>query len=66
MNGCKTLSYALKRRKGKGKRREMKRKKEEKIGIKIVYFLLLFFISPSACFFICAVDIFRIYKQNSI
>ena len=46
---------------GKGKRRENKRKKEEKMGIKIVSF-----ISPRAGFFICAVVIFQIYKENCI
>ena len=53
-------------KKGKGKRREKKRKKEEKIGIKIVFFLFCFFISPRSGFFICAVVIFQIYKENCI
>ena len=52
--------------KDKGKRREKKRKKEEKMGIKIVCFFVLFFISPCACFFICAVVIFQICKENYI
>ena len=51
-------------KRGKGKRREKKRKKEEKMGIKIVLFF--FYISPCACFFICAVVIFQIYKENCI
>ena len=54
---------ALKGGKGKGKKREKKRKNEEKMGIKIVFFS--FFVSPCACFFfICAVVIFQIYKEN--
>ena len=51
--------------KGKGKKRENKRKKGGKMGIKIIFFLL-FFISPRAGFFICAVVIFQIYKENCI
>ena len=50
-------------KKGKGKRREKKKKKEEKMGFKIVFF---FFLSPRAGFFICAVVIFQIYKENCI
>ena len=52
-------------KKGKGKRREKKKKKEEKMGFKIVFFFL-FFLSPRAGFFICAVVIFQIYKENCI
>ena len=59
MAGCKRC--ALKGGKGKGKRREKKRKKEEKMGIKIVLFFF-----PRAGFFICAVVIFQIYKENCI
>ena len=46
----------------KGEKR--KGKKEEKWGSKS--FFLFFFISPCACFFICAVVIFQIYKDNCI
>ena len=55
-------------KKGKGKRREKKRKKEQKMGIKIVFFFFFFFffISPRAGFFICAVVIFQMYKENCI
>ena len=54
-------------KKGKGKRREKKKKKEEKMGFKIVFFLFVFFfLSPRAGFFICAVVIFQIYKENCI
>ena len=60
MAGCKRC--ALKRRKGKEKKK--RKGKEEKNGIQN-----LFFISPRACFlffFICAVVIFWIYKENYI
>ena len=54
-----------KKRKGKG--REKKKKKEEKMGFKIVFFFVFFFfLSPRAGFFICAVVIFQIYKENCI
>ena len=45
------------------KEEKRKGKRWEKMGIKIV----LFFISPCACFFfICAVVIFQMYKENCI
>ena len=50
----------------KGKRREKKRKKEEKMGIKVVFFLVFYFISACAGFFIRTVVIFQIYKENCI
>ena len=53
-------------KKGKGKRREKKKKKEEKMGFKIVFLFVCFFLSPRAGFFICAVVIFQIYKENCI
>ena len=68
MAGCKRCA-PKEGEKGKGKRREKKRKKEEKMGIKIVFFFFFFFfffISPRAGFFICAVVIFQIYKENCI
>ena len=52
-------------KKGKGKRREKKRKKEQKMGIKIVFFFF-FFLSPRAGFFMCAVVIFQMCKENCI
>ena len=59
MAGCKRC--ALKGGgEGKGKKREKKRKKEEKMGIKF-----FFFISPCACFSICAVVIFK-YIQKTV
>ena len=65
MAGCKRC--ALKR---KIREREKKRKEKEKggkMGIKIVFFFFFFFlISPRAGFFICAVVIFQIYKENCI
>ena len=64
MAGCKRC--ALKGEKDKGKRREKKRKKEEKWESKSFVFFVLFFISPCACFFICAVVIFQICKENYI
>ena len=59
MAGCKRC--ALKR--GKRKREiEEKRKGKRKNGDQNRFF----FISPCACFFICAVVIFQIYKENCI
>ena len=57
MPGCKRC--ALNRKKGEGKKKRKEKGKEEKMGIKIVLF-----ISPRACFFICAVVIFGIHKEN--
>ena len=68
MAGCKRC--ALKGGKGKGKKkRKEKEKGGKKMGIKIVFFFFFFFfffISPRAGFFICAVVIFQIYKENCI
>ena len=51
MTGCKRCALkGGKGKEGKGKRREKIRKKEEKMGIKIVFFFLFFFISPRAGF----------------
>ena len=51
--------------KGKGKRREKKRNKEGKMGLKS-FFCCCFFISPRTGFFICTVVIFQIDKENCI
>ena len=64
MAGCKRC--ALKGGKGKGKKKRKEKEKGGKMGIKIVFFLFIFFISPRAGFFICAVVIFQIYKENCI
>ena len=67
MAGCKRCAL-----KGGGigkakKKRKEKKKGRKKMGIKIVcVFLFCFFISPSACFFICAVVIFQISRENYI
>ena len=58
MAGCER--YALKGGKGKGK------KKRKEKGGKNGDQYLFFFISLCACFFICAVVIFQIYKENFI
>ena len=65
MAGCKRC--ALKGGKGKGKKKRKEKKKGKKMGIKIFFvFFCFFFISPCACFFICAVVIFQIYRVNYI
>ena len=63
MAGCKRC--ALKR---KIREREKKRKEKEKGGKNGDQnpFFFFFFISPRAGFFICAVVIFQIYKENCI
>ena len=63
MAGCKRC--ALKR---KIREREKKRKEKEKGGKNGDQnrFFFVFFISPRAGFFICAVVIFQIYKENCI
>ena len=61
MAGCKRRALkGAKRERGKEEKRKGKRRKKK--GIKIVFF----YISPCACFFICAVVIFQIYKENCI
>ena len=47
---------------GKGKKKRKEREKGGKNGDQT----LLFFISPCACFFICAVVMFQILKENCI
>ena len=66
MAGCKRCALkGGKREREKEEKRKGKRRK--KMGIKIVFFLFFFFfISPRAGFFICAVVIFQIYKENCI
>ena len=60
MAGCKRC--ALKWEKREREKEEKKRKKDEKNGVQNRFF----FISPRAGFFICAVVIFQIYKENWI
>ena len=60
MAGCERC--ALKRRIREREKREKKRKKGGEWGSKSFFF----FISPRAGFFICAVVIFQIYKENCI
>ena len=58
MAGCKRC--ALKRKKGKGnKKRKEKEKGGKKWGSKS-----FFYISPCACFFICAVVIFKYIRKT--
>ena len=66
MAGCKRCALkGEKREREKEEKRKGKRRK--KMGIKIVFFFFFFFfISPRAGFFICAVVIFQIYKENCI
>ena len=68
MAGCKRCALkGGKREREKEEKRKGKRRK--KMGIKIVFFFFFFFfffISPRAGFFICAVVIFQIYKENCI
>ena len=65
MAGCKRC--ALKGEKGKGKKKRKEKEKGGKNGDQNRFFLFFFFfISPCACFFICAVDIFQMYKENYI
>ena len=68
MAGCKRCALKGKKRE-REKEEKRKGKRRKKMGIKIVFFLfffLFFFISPRAGFFICAVVIFQIYKENCI
>ena len=62
MAGCKRC--ALKGG-GGGEEEKRKGKRRKKWGSKSFVFFL-FFISPCAGFFICAVFIFQIYKENCI
>ena len=63
MAGCKRC--ALKGGKGKGKKKRKEKEKGGKNGDQNRFFFV-FFISPCACFFICAVVIFQTYKENCI
>ena len=62
MAGCKRCT--LKGGKGKGKKKRKEKEKGGKNGDQNRFFF--FFISPCACFFICAVVIFQTYKENCI
>ena len=62
MAGCKRC--ALKRRKGKGKKK-IKEKKRKKLDQNRLVFVG-FFYKSTRMFFICAVVISRIYKENCI
>ena len=62
MAGCKRRC-ALKEEKREREKEEKRKGKRRKKWRSIVFF---FFLSPCACFFICAVIIFRIYKENCI
>ena len=65
MAGCKRC--ALKGGKGKVKKKRKEKKKEGKNGNQNrLFFFVLFFISPCACFFICALVIFQISRENYI
>ena len=66
MAGCKRC--ALKGGKGKGKKKRKEKKKGKKNGDQNRLFCLFvfFFTSPCACFFICAVVIFQISRENYI
>ena len=64
MAGCKRCALkGGKREREKEEKRKGKRRK--KWGSKC-FFVFVFFISPRAGFFICAVVIFQIYKENCI
>ena len=64
MAGCERC--ALKGGKGKGKKKRKEKEKRGKNGDQNRFFFVLFFISLCAYFFICAVVIFQIYKENCI
>ena len=64
MAGCKRCT--LKRKKGKRKKKIKEKEKGGKNGEQYVFFVFFFSISPCAGFFICAVVIFRVYKENCI
>ena len=60
----------LKGGKGKGKKKRKEKEKGGKNGDQnrffFFFFFFFFFLSPRAGFFICAVVIFQIYKENCI
>ena len=63
MAGCKRCS--LKGEKREREKQEKRKGKRRKNGDQNrFFFVLFFFISPRAGFFICAVVIFQIYKKN--
>ena len=65
MAGCKRC--ALKRRINEREKKRKEKEKGGKMGIKIFFFFFFFFfLSPRAGFFICAVVIYQIYKENCI
>ena len=64
MAGCKRC--ALKGGKGEREKEEKNKEKGGKNGDQNLSFFSFFFISLWACFFICAVVIFQIYKENCI
>ena len=64
MAGCKR--WALKWGRREREKEEKKKEKGGKNGVQNRFFCLFFFISPRAGFFICAVVIFQIYKENCI
>ena len=61
MAGCKRC--VLKGEKVKGKKKRKEKEKGGKNGDKNRFY---FFIGPRAGFFICAVVIFQVYKENCI
>ena len=65
MAGCKRCLLKGGRRE-REKEEERKGKGRKKWGSKSFFIYLLLFLSPCACFFICAVVIFQIYKENCI
>ena len=64
MAGCERC--ALKRRIGERGKKEKRKGKRGKNGDQNRFFFVVFFIIPRAGFFICAVVIFQIYKENCI
>ena len=61
MAGCKRCAL-----KGGNRERDRKRKEKEKGGKNGDQNRVVFFISPCACFFICAVVIFQIYIRKTV
>ena len=64
MAGCKRCALKWEKRE-REKEEKRKRKRRKKWGSKS-FFFFFFFLSPRAGFFICAVVIFQIYKENCI
>ena len=62
MAGCKRCALKWGKRE---REKEEKRKRRKKWGSKSFFFCFIF-LSPRAGFFICAVVIFQIYKENCI